>query len=58
MRKKVDLAIKLMRKKSSVTGNRTLVSRVTGGDTSHYTMTDDLLLEGILCYTTINNNYR
>ena len=24
----------------SVTGNRTLVSRVTGGDTSHYTMTD------------------
>ena len=25
---------------SSVTGNRTLVSRVTGGDTSHYTMTD------------------
>ena len=25
---------------ASVTGNRTLVSRVTGGDTSHYTMTD------------------
>ena len=24
----------------SVTGNRTLVSRVTGGDTSHYTMTE------------------
>ena len=24
----------------SVTGNRTPVSRVTGGDTSHYTMTD------------------
>ena len=27
-------------KKCSVTGNRTPVSRVTGGDTSHYTMTD------------------
>ncbi|EJK77567.1 hypothetical protein THAOC_00594, partial [Thalassiosira oceanica] len=25
---------------NSVTGNRTLVSRVTGGDTSHYTITD------------------
>ena len=24
----------------SMTGNRTLVSRVTGGDTSHYTITD------------------
>ena len=33
-----------MRKKvkdiSSGTGNRTLVSRVTGGDTSHYTIPD------------------
>ena len=28
------------KRKVSVTGNRTLVSRVTGGDTSHYTMTD------------------
>ncbi|EJK45645.1 hypothetical protein THAOC_35733, partial [Thalassiosira oceanica] len=27
-------------KRNSVTGNRTLVSRVTGGDTSHYTITD------------------
>ena len=27
-------------KNISVTGNRTLVSRVTGGDTSHYTMTE------------------
>ena len=26
--------------RNSVTGNRTPVSRVTGGDTSHYTMTD------------------
>ena len=30
------------KKESSVTGNRTLVSRVTGGDTSHYTMTEML----------------
>ena len=30
----------------SVTGNRTLVSRVTGGDTSHYTMTDVVILCG------------
>jgi hypothetical protein len=29
----------------SVTGNRTLVSRVTGGDTSHYTMTDLLTID-------------
>ena len=29
-----------MDSKVSVTGNRTPVSRVTGGDTSHYTMTD------------------
>ena len=28
--------------RNSVTGNRTPVSRVTGGDTSHYTMTDKL----------------
>ena len=28
-------------KKFSVTGNRTPVSRVTGGDTYHYTITDD-----------------
>ena len=30
-------------KRNSVTGNRTPVSRVTGGDTSHYTMTDLLI---------------
>ena len=30
-------------KQISVTGNRTPVSRVTGGDTSHYTMTDLIL---------------
>ena len=28
------------KKKDSVTGNRTPVSRVTGGDTYHYTITD------------------
>ena len=27
-------------KKSSATGNRTPVSRVTGGDTSHYTIAE------------------
>ena len=30
---------------NSVTGNRTPVSRVTGGDTSHYTMTDWMLTQ-------------
>ena len=32
-------------KKFSVTGNRTPVSRVTGGDTYHYTITDDACWE-------------
>ena len=31
---------KLQNLNTSDTGNRTLVSRVTGGDTSHYTMTE------------------
>jgi hypothetical protein len=35
--------LKNIQKKCSVTGNRTPVSRVTGGDTSHYTMTELLL---------------
>ena len=38
--------------KFSVTGNRTLVSRVTGGDTSHYTMTD--LVDDSCPYVNIN----
>ena len=34
--------------KNSETGNRTPVSRVTGGDTSHYTISDALLTEVVL----------
>ena len=40
----LDFTTKPIVQESSVTGNRTPVSRVTGGDTSHYTMTDVLLL--------------
>ena len=36
----LTLAIFISNSDFSVTGNRTPVSRVTGGDTSHYTMTD------------------
>ena len=34
-----------VQKKISPAGNRTPVSRVTGGDTNHYT-TEDLMLKG------------
>ena len=36
----VDVCSRVKIINNSVTGNRTLVSRVTGGDTNHYTMTD------------------
>ena len=37
---------------TSPTGNWTLVSRVTGGDTNHYTMEDswDCIAEGLICW--------
>ena len=35
--------MKKVKKISSPSGNRTLVSRVTGGDTDHYTNEDSLL---------------
>ena len=43
---------RMQKGKISVTGNRTLVSRVTGGDTSHYTMTD------VVEMSRYNKNYK
>ena len=40
--------------KSSDTGNRTLVSRVTGGDTNHYTISDVCLGRGVCWCCALN----
>ena len=37
-------AVQKAAKNNSSTGNRTLVSRVTGGDTDHYTIEDLLVI--------------
>ena len=41
----------------SDTGNRTPVSRVTGGDTSHYTMSESIQTSKFINYKKIEQNY-
>ena len=40
--------IRYARKKCSATGNRTPVSRVTGGDTHHYTIVETLAIDYLI----------
>ena len=45
------------KKKSSEAGNRTPVSRVTGGDTHHYTTSDSLRGKWISIFLNLNNAF-
>ena len=54
MEKKTDL--NKTRQLCSDTGNRTPVSRVTGGDTSHYTMSESIQRSKFINYKKIEQN--